>query len=182
MALVAVCYCSGAGHTRVLAEEVAAGAAAGCEVRLVDVEVAVDWDLLHRADGILFGAPTYMGSVAAGFKTFMDATSDFWSDQLWQDKMAGGFTVGSSPSGDKTVTLATLAVFAAQHGMIWVGQAEIGPPNKPERAGVNLDGFSHGLAATSSRDKSVMIEPGDRATARMFGARFAGAVARWVRE
>ena len=95
--------------------------------------------------------------------------------------MAGGFTVGSSPSGDKAGTLAALAVFAAQHGMIWVGQAEIGPPYKPGREGINVDGFWLGLGATSSRDKSVMIDEGDRSTARIFAERFAGSVRRWAR-
>lgn len=177
MAGIVIAYATGAGHTRKLAEAVAGGA--GPLARLMDVESGADWETLHSADAIVFGSPTFMGTVSARFKSFMDATSDFWGRQLWRDKIAAGFTAGSSPSGDKANTLATLAVFAAQHGMIWVGQAEIGPPNAPERAGINTDGFWLGLGATSSRDKRQLIEAGELETARLFGIRIARAVRRW---
>jgi NAD(P)H dehydrogenase (quinone) len=36
-----------------------------------------------------------------------------------------------------------------------------------------------GLMATSSRDKTEMIDAGDRETARLYGARISAAVARW---
>jgi len=184
MARIAIAYSSGAGHTRILADCIAEAAGeAGCAVHLADVErmEARDWDTLANADAIVFGSPTFMGSVSAPFKAFMDTSSDFWTDQLWRDKLAAGFTVGSSPSGDKSLTLTTLVTFAAQHAMIWVGQAEIGPPSMPERLGINEDGHNLGLAATSSRDKSVMINPGDRETAAMFGRRIAWAAQRWAR-
>lgn len=179
--MIAVAYCTGAGHTRRLAQEVARGAG---DAALIDVESMqpADWDRLNAAPAIIFGAPTYMGNVAAPFKAFMDATSDFWSDLPWRDKLAAGFTIGSSPAGDKLGTLQTLAIFASQHAMVWVGQAEIGPPTQtfaPGEPVLNSDGAMLGLTATSSRDKSRLIEPGDLATARAFGARLAGAAARW---
>ncbi len=182
MSSIVIAYCTGAGHTRRLAQDIAIGAGAGAA--LVDVETLTetDWPQFHTARAIVFGAPTYMGSAAAAFKTFMDASSDFWADQPWRDKIAAGFTVGSSPAGDKGNTLSELSVFAAQHGMIWVGQSEIGPPTRHFEAGepvLNRDGFNLGLAATSSRDKSELIGADDLATARLFGARIAAATARW---
>lgn len=183
MVTVAIAYCSGAGHTRVLAQAIAdAVGGQGDDVLVLDIEASdgIDWSALHSADAIIFGTPTFMGNVAAPFKAFMDASSDFWNDQLWKDKIAAGFTVGSSPSGDKTNTLTTLAIFAAQHGMVWVGQSEIGPPSAPDNPGVNTDGFWLGYAATSSRDKSVLIDPDDLETARRFGVRIAQATRRWV--
>ena len=90
--------------------------------------------LLSTADAIVFGCPTYMGSVSAPFKTFMDSTNAVWALQGWRDKLAAAFTHSAAPSGDKLGTLVQLAVFAAQHGMIWVG---LGLP--PTYAGIESD-------------------------------------------
>jgi len=176
---IAIAYWTGSGHTRRLAEHVAAGA--GDTARLIDVANMrqAEWDLLDRAAAIVFGSPTYMGSTSAGFKTFMDASSDRWVDQVWADKIAGGFTVATYPSGDKQVTLTQLAVFAAQNGMIWVGLGQTGEAEEPQQGGMNADGYCLGLGARSSRDKTLLIDPGDAATARAFGARIAAAARRW---
>ena len=122
---VAVVYHSGYGHTERQAMAVAAGArsVADTEVLLIKVEVAQEeWATLERADAIIFGAPTYMGSASAGFKAFMDATSRavYAQGLAWKDKVAAGFTNSASRSGDKLATLQQIAVFAAQHGMHWV--------------------------------------------------------------
>lgn len=184
MSRIVIPYATGAGHTRRLAELVAEGA--GPDAALIDVEAMAgdgvagpDWDALHAAEAIIFGAPTYMGSASAAFKVFMDRTSDFWDAQRWADKLAGGFTVGSYPGGDKLSTLTQLVVFATQHGMVWVGQSEIGGHTNPSQAELNADGHNLGLAATSSRDKSLLIDPGDAETARRYGARIAAAARRW---
>jgi len=177
--MIVIAYCTGSGHTARLAREIAAGVASE-PVDLIDVEkiTAQGWARLDSADAIVFGAPTYMGSVAAAFKSFMDESSDRWSDQNWRDKLAAGFTVATYASGDKLASLSQLSVFAAQHAMVWVGQAEIGPKGSDLTA-VNWQGSWLGLMATSSRDKSVLIDEGDLATARRFGARIESAVRRW---
>lgn len=123
MANLAVVYHSGYGHTARVAQAVADGASAvaGMKVSLIAAsDVEQHWAALDAADAIVFGAPTYMGSASAPFKTFMDATSQRWYTRAWQDKLAGGFTNSASWSGDKLNTLVQLAVFAAQHGMLWV--------------------------------------------------------------
>ncbi|UZW38285.1 flavodoxin family protein [Rickettsia conorii] len=56
----------------------------------------LDWDLLDNADAIIFGVPTYMGSLARSFKIFMEATSTRWAQQQWQDKIAAAFTNSTS--------------------------------------------------------------------------------------
>ena len=175
---IAIPYFSGNGHTRRLAEGVAAGMPS---VRLIDVEEIGndDWAAMDAADAILFGTPTYMGSSAARFDRFLEEASDRWPDQLWADKIAGGFTVATYPSGDKLNTLMRLAVYAAQMGMIWVGPNQIGAPVAPQHPDLNRDGSHLGLMATSSRDKREMIGAGDMETARRFGARIAAAAARW---
>lgn len=175
---IAIPYFSGNGHTRVLAQAVAGGTGGA---RLIDVEAmtADDWQALDAAEAVLFGTPTYMGSTAAGYDRFLEEASDRWPDLLWRDKIAGGFTVATFPSGDKLSALMRLAVYAAQMGMIWVGQAEIGAPVDPQKPGINRTGSWLGLMASSSRDKTEMIDAEDLETARRFGARIAGAVLRW---
>ncbi len=179
MVAIVIVYDSGQGHTRKLAQRVASGAGA---VLLPVNEIGDDgWQVLDRADAIVFGTPTYMGGVSSGFKAFMDATGGFWEDQPWRDKLAAGFTIGTNMSGDKLVTLQHLAVFAAQHGMIWVGQDRIGPRPEPGMPrGINADGSWLGLMATSSPDKQAMIYDGDATTAVAFGQRIAATAARWT--
>ena len=85
-----------------------------------------------------------MGSIAAGFKVFLEETSSFWIEQKWQDKLAAGFTIGSCPSGDKLGTLVGLVSFAAEHGMIWVGLNEVGSRFTNDGYDINHDGSRMG--------------------------------------
>src|SRR3712207_5228605 len=120
MSKVTVVYHSGNGHTAVQARAVARGAASAeeSEVAAVSVEEAgQNWEVLHAADALIFGSPTYMGGVSAQFKGFMDSTGGIWYQQLWKDKLAAGFTNSGDQSGDKLNTLVQLVIFAAQHGM-----------------------------------------------------------------
>ena len=99
---------------------------------------------LNDCDAIIFGSPTYMGGVAAQFKAFADATSDFWENQLWVDKVAAGITSGSAVNGDQSVTLHYLVTLASQHGMIWVGLDGItGDDSSRNRLGCNLGVTAH---------------------------------------
>ncbi len=172
--MICIVYFSETGHTRAVAEAVAEGAG---EVRLIDVEAmgSQDWAALDAAEAIVFGAPTYMGSTAARFDMFLEEAASRWDTGGWADKIAAGFTVAVHPSGDKLNALVRLAVFAAQMGMIWVGQSEIGAPVKPEREGINRDGSWLGLMATDP------VTEGDKATARLFGARVTAVARRWQR-
>src|SRR5258708_4855102 len=124
MARIVIVYHSTYGHTAVQAEAVARGARgiSGATVKLVKVEdVEQHWQEFAAADAIIFGAPTYMGSASAAFKTFMDASSKAWGAGDWKDKLAAGFTNSASQSGDKLNTLQQLAVFAAHHATAPVG-------------------------------------------------------------
>lgn len=112
------------GATRRLADAVAAGANSvpGVTAQTLGVDdVAAQWSLLHSSDALIFGSPTYVGSVAARFKEFIESCAgDIWSRRLWLNKLAGGFTVSAGRSGDKFNCLMDLVVFATQMGMIWV--------------------------------------------------------------
>src|SRR5258707_15056928 len=121
---IIIVYHSGYGHTAKIAEAVARGAAAidGASVELVTAEEAPGrWELLDGADAIIMGAPTYMGSLSAPFKAFMDVTSHLqYVEKRWEGKVAAGFTNGASRGGDKQNSLVQLMTFAAQHQMHWV--------------------------------------------------------------
>ena len=185
MVEIVVSYHSGSGHTRRLVEVFAeALVELGAVVHIANVEnfKDADWRACKRADGHVFAAPTYMGSASAPYKAFMDASSDIWGGpDGWQGKVAAGMTVATYPSGDKLNTLMQMAVFAAQHGMIWVGLDDIGAPVEPEKTGINEDGFCLGLGAASVRDKGQMIRASDVTTARRFAVRIYEATARWAR-
>ena len=184
MATAVIAYSTGRGHTLRLAQAVAEGMRSVPEVSPTLTDTATlspqDWQRMHDAEAIVFGCPTYMGGVAASFKAFMDDSSDYWEERRWLDKIAAGFTIGTNYSGDKLMTLQHMAVFAAQHGMIWVGQSIIGPRPVPgsERQ-EDGDGSALGLMATSSPDKTEMIYAADRRTAEIFGRRIGQAVLRW---
>jgi NAD(P)H dehydrogenase (quinone) len=128
---VAVVYHSAyRGSTAALAEAIARGVAEvpGARADLVRVEdVDEHWETLHAADAIVMGCPTYVGSVSAAFKAFVERLAgDVWLERMWVNKVASAFTVSSGPSGDKLNTLQDLAVFGAQLGMIWVPVRQIG--------------------------------------------------------
>lgn len=180
---VAVVYHSGYGHTTVVAEHVAKGAAdAGAEARLYKAEDFPNpetgpWDELAAADVIVFGAPTYMGSVSAPFKAFMDASSKAWYTQKWKDKLAGGFTNSASWSGDKLNSLIQISIFAAQHGMLWVPTAQLPGHNSSTTTAENTNrlGSFLGVMAQSNADQGPDVAPptADRKTAELYGARLA---------
>ena len=178
-----VVYHSGYGHTKKVAEQVAKGASsvAQTEVTLLSVEeVQGDFTPFNEADGIIFGAPTYMGSYSAQFKAFIDAASKIWLKQGWKDKLAAGFTNSGGLSGDKLNTLHSLYVNAMQHSMIWVsaGIATAGPsPNDINRIG----SYSGLMTQADNASPEVTPPQADLQTAEQFGARFAHAVARWVK-
>ncbi|MGI8504791.1 MAG: flavodoxin family protein [Hassallia sp.] len=194
MPTVAIAYFSGAGHTHLMAEEIYKGASQveGTTVELLRItgEQIVNgrWkddaimEKLNSADAIVFGSPTYMGGVAAQFKAFIDTASEVWFRHGWKDKIAGGFTHSSSPSGDKQGTLLYLATNAAQHGMIWVNLGDLQSFLVGKDDGVNRLGGFLGVMGESQLDmsgKEAVLDPGDAKTAERFGQRIAEATKRW---
>ena len=115
MAKVAVVFHSGYGHTQRLAQSVAQGA--GAELLTIDADGNLPdaaWETLAAADAIIFGSPTYMGTVSWQFKKFADATSKPWYTQAWKDKIFGGFTNSANMNGDKHSTLHYFMTLAMQ--------------------------------------------------------------------
>ena len=186
MKKIAVVYASRYGHTKLLAEHVAAGAAAvaDTEVDLMTVEEAEQaLDKLDAADAIILGTATYMGSMASEMKHFMEAAVGRWFNRTWRDKIAGGFTNSSNFSGDKLMTMQGLVVFAMQMGMIWCGVADLAGSNEPDSSknvegptsqAINRNSASLGVMASSFQVKAPDAPPaGDLETADRYGRRIA---------
>lgn len=190
MTSIAIVYHSGYGHTAIVAEHVAKGAAevSGATVELFKAQdlAAPDagpWDRLNAADAIIFGSPTYMGSASAPMKAFMDASSKVWSERGWKDKLAAGFTNSASWSGDKLATINQFAILAAQHGMIWAGTGMMPGYNSSTSSpdAINRVGSFLGLMTQANADQGAEVAPpkADRDTAEQFGQRIAEIAGRW---
>jgi len=189
MSHVAIVYHSGYGHTRALAESVARGVAeAGHTPELLAIDgLTADFSAIVErataADAIIFGSPTYMGSYSAPFKAFIDATAGVWYGQKWKNKLAAAFTVSNSFSGDKLNTLNSLAVFAAQHGMLWVPTGELPGVHSQSDASpetINRLGSFLGVMAQADNAAAETTPPsGDHAFAAALGARVAGLAAQF---
>ena len=192
MPKIAIVYHSGYGHNAVVAEHIAQGVQSvpGATSTLYKADALTNpdagpWAELAAADAIIFDSPTYMGSAAAPMKQFMDASSKTWATQGWKNKIAAGFTVSASWSGDKLSTLNQFAVFAAQHGMIWAGTG-IMPGNNNSKGStndINRVGSFLGLMAQANADEGPDVAPpqADRKTAELFGARIAEVASRWAK-
>ena len=179
MSKVAVVYHSGYGHTAEVAKAVARGAAgiAGIDAQLISVtDIDKHWQDLDAADAIIFGAPTYMGSVSAPFKAFMDASSKVWFAQGWKDKIAAGFTHSGSHGGDKFNSITQIFTLAMQHGMIWIGLGLL-PGNNSSKGSandINRLGSSTGSLTQSNTDQGAEAIPAsDLKTAEHLGRRVA---------
>ncbi len=186
---VAIVYHSGYGHTAVLADSIAQGVrdAGETPVLLKIDSAAQDFDAILAAvapaQAVIFGAPTYMGDVSAPFKAFADASSKAFFTGAWKDKLAAGFTNSAGLNGDKLATLQQFALFAMQHGMIWVGLGLLpgnhtagGSPEELNR----LAGFLGAMAQSNADEGPERVPPAaDLRTAAHLGRRVAEAAARW---
>ena len=184
MSKIAIVFHSGYGHTKRMAESLAQGA--GGELVTIDAEgnlTDAQWATLGAADAIVFGSPTYMGSVSWQFKKFADASSKVWFSMGWKDKIAAGFSNSASMNGDKLSTLHYLFTLSQQHGMIWVGTGLMPSNSKAAtRNDLNYLGSYSGAMAQSPSDASPdEMLPGDLETARQFGARVAQVAARFTK-
>ncbi len=185
MTQVAIVYHSGYGHTRRMAQSVAEGAAKHAQVHSIEIDAEGNvpesaWQTLLDSDAIVFGSPTYMGSVSWQFKKFADATSKPWFTQQWKDKLAAGFTNSASMNGDKHSTLHYLMTLAMQHSMLWAGTGLMPSNSKAAtRQDINyVASFAGAMAATPSDASVDEMVDGDLKTAALFGERVAQQAAR----
>jgi NAD(P)H dehydrogenase (quinone) len=194
MSKIAIVYHSIYGHTKLQAEAVFRGAQSvpSITAQIYTVEEATArLDELDAADAIIFGCPTYMGSLSAGMKAFIEAAAKKWFTLAWKDKIAGAFTNSSSFSGDKLNTLVGLVINAMQHGMIYVGLGMMPAANKPEDmkqiTGPGPDAHNRVGSFIGPMAASFQVVPpnapvkGDIETAEIYGRRIAEITLQFVR-
>jgi len=170
-------YSNFRGQTEKLAEAICRGArrVPDTDVVLLRIEDAEQqWERLHRSDAIIFGSPTYIGSVAARFKQFIELLSnDVWLNRLWVNKIAAGFTVSAGRSGDKLNCLQQMVIFASQMGMIWVPMRLLGGnySSKGSEDDLNRMAGYIGVMAQANIDEPAEIAPpiADITTAEVHG-------------
>ena len=174
MTQIAVLFHSGYGHTQRVAQYVAEGA--GADLIAIDADGNIsdaDWAALDAADAIIFGSPTYMGMASWQFKKIADASSKRWFSSAWKDKIAAGFTISASPSGDKLSTIQYFITLSMQHGMIWVGQPALNDGT------INRIGSNSGvMAQVGPTSPAEDIPQGDLDTAKAYGERVAAVAAK----
>ena len=182
MPLIAIVYHSGYGHTQRMAQAVTKGA--GGQLLAIDADGNLadgGWAQLKGADAIIFGSPTYMGSVSWQFKKFADASSKPWFSQDWKDKLFAGFTNSASMNGDKFSTLTYMFTLAMQHGGLWVGLGVL--PSNSKAATRNdpnyLGSYSGAIAQSPSDTSAGDMLAGDLETATRFGRRVAEVASRF---
>ena len=180
MSNIAIVFHSGYGHTAKIVQAVAEGS--GGTLLAIDAEGNLPeggWEQLAAAKAIVFGSPTYMGTVSWQFKKFADASSKPWYTQVWKNKLAAGFTNSATLNGDKLSTLHYLFTLSQQHSMLWVGTGLMPSNSKAAtRADINNVGSFSGLMTVSPSDASPDEVPaGDIETAKKFGQRIVEAVA-----
>jgi len=194
MSKIAVVYHSTYGHTKLQAEAVLRGVLTvpGLNAQLYTTEqAAAHLDELDAAEAIIFGCPTYMGSMSAGMKTFIEAAAKKWFTLAWKNKVAGAFTNSSSFSGDKLNTLLGLVINAMQHGMIFVGLGLMPSANRPQEmntvAGPGPEAHNRVGSFVGPMAASFQVAPpgapasGDLETAEAYGRRVAEITLQFVR-
>lgn len=111
---------------------------------------------------MIFGAPTYMVSVSAVMKAFMEAAFDPFMTQRWKDKFGTAFTNSAAQNGDKLNSLMQFVIFADQMGMLWVPVGDL-PGNSWSGGSVrdnNQMGSWIGLMGQSNGDQAqILLHP-----------------------
>ncbi|RQR24991.1 flavodoxin family protein [Burkholderia sp. Bp9143] len=182
--LISIIYDSGHGHTAKQAQAVAQGVerVAGAKASLIAVaDATIDWAALEASDAIIFGSPTYNGSLSSKLKKFMeDSTRPAWIPMKWRNKIAAGFTNSGAMHGDKLNSLIGMALFAAQHGMIWVGLDLFASTKKEDKN--RIGGWLGAMAQSDDASPDITPIQSDLDTAAHLGQRVAEITAQFTRK
>ncbi|HEY9062337.1 MAG TPA: flavodoxin family protein [Pseudobacteroides sp.] len=75
------------------------------------------FELLRKADGIIFGSPVYFGTITGQLKAFFDKTRKLRGEKAFYNKIAAGVTVATSKYGGQETTMKALHDIMLVHGM-----------------------------------------------------------------
>lgn len=93
-----------------------------CDGRcLLGSELAQAYDMLERADGVLFGTPVYYSNVSAQLKAFFDKSRRWRLSGSFTDLLGAVLVTGGAVYGGQENTAAALQAMMLVHGMIVIG-------------------------------------------------------------
>jgi NAD(P)H dehydrogenase (quinone) len=150
MAKVLVCYYSRTGNTEEMAEKIAeVMKREGLDVDLAKVENTKVDELLNY-DCLIFGSPTYYGSMAWPMKKLLDESVKFHG--RLKGKVGGAFSSSANIGGGNETTILSILKALIIHGMIVQGEpsgdhygpVSIGTPDK--RALKNCERYAKNLS------------------------------------
>ena len=76
---------------------------------------------LEEYDGIIFGAPTRFGMMAAQMKSFLDATGGLWAKGALVGKIGSVFSSSATQHGGQESTILHFHTVLLHHGMVLAG-------------------------------------------------------------
>jgi len=120
MAKMLIGYYSRTQHTEHMADAVAKGAKQvnGADVTLLPIDKIKAQDLLAY-DAIVFGSPTYYGSMAAELKRLFDESVAFHG--ALEGKVGGAFASSANVGGGNETTVLDILKAMLVHGMVIQG-------------------------------------------------------------
>jgi NAD(P)H dehydrogenase (quinone) len=151
MASVLVCYYSRTGNTEEMAEKIAeVMKGEGLDVDLAKVE-NMKVDELLNYDCLIFGSPTYYGSMAWPLKKLLDESVKFHG--RLKGKIGGAFSSSANVGGGNETTILSILKALIIHGMVVQGEpsgdhygpVSIGTPDK--RALKNCERYAKNLSS-----------------------------------
>ncbi|MBE0433631.1 NAD(P)H-dependent oxidoreductase [candidate division WOR-3 bacterium] len=136
---ILVAYYSRTGNTKMMAEAIARGVKeenVACDVKAI---TKVSFDELLDYDGLIFGSPTYYGSMAAELKKLFDESVKHHGKLA--GKVGGAFASCGMMAGGGETTVFSILQAMLIHGMVIVGDAKIqhyGPVSvgKPDKESI----------------------------------------------
>ncbi|MBU0682975.1 MAG: NAD(P)H-dependent oxidoreductase [Candidatus Omnitrophota bacterium] len=140
MKKIAIIYYSKSGNTEAMARVVAQGAESVAGV-LVEIKAVVDFSPEEALgyDGLIFGSPTYYGSMAHEMKKFFDDSVIYHGK--FSGKVGGAFSSAANIGGGNETTIMGILNAIMIHGMIvegthigdHFGPVSIGAPDERAR-------------------------------------------------
>ncbi len=92
-------------------------------------------NLVHKADGIIFGSPVYFMDTTAQMRAFFDRSMGVEAlGYPWRNKVAGFVTSGFDRNGGQEHTIRSMQTWAIMHDMMVVGVG-------PERPAKGIGGY-----------------------------------------
>ena len=191
MSKILVLYYSMYGHIEVMSNAVAEGVrSAGAEAvikrvpeiipeaKAKEAGVKLDQkapiatpDELADYDGILFGAPTRFGNMAAQMRNFLDQTGKLWLSGALIGKPGGVFTSTATQHGGQETTLTSFHSTLLHLGMVIVGL----PYSAQDQMRMDeiTGGSPYGATTLSGADGSRMPSANELGLARFQGKHLA---------